>query len=526
MTRHELLVPLARAARPDGCPACRLLVGTRSWDEFAPLLALAEETGEVIDLDAIPPEQRRGDVVDYVTALLELLPGYTSTAHSRGRRAFAAALAAALVPEDCEAQPTVAHTGEPAPRWGEFLVAALFTHTVSLTQPRRLTDPAAAAALGARVPRTLPEVLELDLGSRPPSRWRRPLLTALAHARGNGLPRSLLAGVVAAVAGRSDAPTAEQLGAELDALRFYLRASADTDASALYRLFHQGLADHLRGGGQPARGGLAAVAAGVVLDGLLASIPTQDGRRRWDLAAPYLLRHAIEHAAAAGRVDELLDDPGFLVHANPTTLAPLLHLATTPSARLAAAVYRSSAGGHLERSPEQRRDVLAIDAARYGAGELREAICALPGQPELLWQPRWATGGQISTALRATLTGHTGTVWAVGCTEVDGTPVAVTGGYDQTVRVWDLRAGAQIGEPLTGHTATVWAVACTEVDGTPVAVTAGDDQTVRVWDLRAGGLQDVVELPTTIGAIAVGRGNVLVVGIGWDVVALAPGGGR
>ena len=570
----ELLVPLARARRPDGSPACRLLVGTRSWDEFAPLLALADETGEVIDLDAIPAEQRRHDLVDYVTALLELLPGYTTTAHSRGRRAFAAAVGAALVPDHSEPQPTVAHTGEPASRWGEFLVAALFTHTISLTQPRRLTDPAAAAALGAQVPRTLPEVLELDLATRPPSRWRRPLLTALAHSRGNGLPRSLLPGVVAVVAGQPDAPTAEQLGAELDALRFYLRTSADTEASALYRLFHQGLADHLCVDHQPARGGLAAPPARMVLDGLLASIPTQDGRRRWDLAAPYLLRHGIEHAATAGRVDELLDDPGFLVHADPTTLAPLLRLATTPSARLAAAVYRTSAGRHLERSPEQRRDVLAIDAARYGAGDLREAICALHGQPELLWQPRWATGGQISTALRATLTGpatgfvdavactevdgtpvavtaggddqtvrvwdlragaqvgepltgHTGAVVAVACTEVDGTPVAVTTGYDSTVRVWDLRAGAQIGEPLTGPaTGAVVAVACTEVDGTPVAVTTGDDSTVRVWDLRAGGLQDVVELPTTIGAIAVGRGNVLVVGIGWDVVALAHDGGR
>jgi len=125
------------------------------------------------------------------------------------------------------------------------------------------------------------------------------------------------------------------------------------------------------------------------------------------------------------------------------------------------------------------------------------------------------------------LTGHTGAVVAVACTEVDGTPVAVTTGYDSTVRVWDLRAGAQIGEPLTGPaTGAVVAVACTEVDGTPVAVTTGDDSTVRVWDLRAGGLQDVVELPTTIGAIAVGRGNVLVVGIGWDVVALAHDGGR
>ena len=69
---------------------------------------------------------------------------------------------------------------------------------------------------------------------------------------------------------------------------------------------------------------------------------------------------------------------------------------------------------------------------------------------------------------------------------MDGTPVAVTGGLDGTVRVWDLRTGAARGRPLRGHTGWVNAVAIGEVDGTPVAVTGGADGTVRVWDLRAG----------------------------------------
>lgn len=33
--------------------------------------------------------------------------------------------------------------------------------------------------------------------------------------------------------------------------------------------------------------------------------------RRWDVAAPYLLRHCAQHAVDAGRVDELLADAGF-----------------------------------------------------------------------------------------------------------------------------------------------------------------------------------------------------------------------
>ncbi|MFB7554244.1 hypothetical protein, partial [Streptomyces sp. NPDC056154] len=35
-------------------------------------------------------------------------------------------------------------------------------------------------------------------------------------------------------------------------------------------------------------------------------------------------------------------------------------------------------------------------------------------------------------------------------TVLDDRPVAVTGSVDETVRVWDLVTGQQVGEPLTG----------------------------------------------------------------------------
>ena len=71
------------------------------------------------------------------------------------------------------------------------------------------------------------------------------------------------------------------------------------------------------------------------------------------------------------------------------------------------------------------------------------------------------------------LTGHDGAVCAVAVGELDGRPVAVTGGDDGTVRVWDLATGAQRGEPLTGHDGSVRAVAVGELDGRPVVVTGG-----------------------------------------------------
>jgi WD40 repeat protein len=92
------------------------------------------------------------------------------------------------------------------------------------------------------------------------------------------------------------------------------------------------------------------------------------------------------------------------------------------------------------------------------------------------------TGQQIGKPL----VGHTDIVWTVATTLVDGRPVAVTGSHDETVRIWDLTTGQQIGEPLTGHTGGVRAMATTLVDGRPVAVTGGQDETVRIWDLTTG----------------------------------------
>ena len=60
-----------------------------------------------------------------------------------------------------------------------------------------------------------------------------------------------------------------------------------------------------------------------------------------------------------------------------------------------------------------------------------------------------------------------------------------TGSDDKTARVWDLATHTPIGQPLTGHTGSVNAVATTQLDGHPVAVSGGGDKAVRVWDLEA-----------------------------------------
>jgi WD40 repeat protein len=96
---------------------------------------------------------------------------------------------------------------------------------------------------------------------------------------------------------------------------------------------------------------------------------------------------------------------------------------------------------------------------------------------------------------------------AVG--ELDGRAIAVSSGADQTLRVWDLAAGAALGEPLKGHTDFVGAVAVGKLDGRAIAVSGGDDQTLRVWDL-AGSKLAVIEVGSAIRAVQMRSRTILV----------------
>ncbi|MFF0248232.1 WD40 repeat domain-containing protein [Streptosporangium sandarakinum] len=94
---------------------------------------------------------------------------------------------------------------------------------------------------------------------------------------------------------------------------------------------------------------------------------------------------------------------------------------------------------------------------------------------------------------------------------VDGRQVAVsTDGKD--IRVWDLTTHQLIGAPIpTGHTYGVRTVTVEEVNGRPVALTGGGDDgdgggAVRVWDLRTRKpLGERMRYANWVGDIAVGH---------------------
>lgn len=327
----ELLFPLAAAVRMDNTPVCRLLVGLRPLHQSASVNDLAVRAGELLDLDKVTPAELRVDIEEYLNARLSDLPRYATAAQRPVRERLAATIAERLVSKS--SQPS-------GPQWGAFLVAGLFAGYLNGIAPAMTVEE--AEQLGATVPRSLPEVLELDLGVHLFGAKLRATLAALAYAKGEGMPAEV-AGLVAA--GFADDMRAEDVINCLDAGRFYLRTTVERDGTTLYRLLHQSLADYLRRfpSARPAHDVDASyssvpVQASLVLDRILSAVRGGEWGR-WSSVPPYLMRHTIHHAVEADRLDELLVDAEFLVHADSASLRPELRRATTSAARLSAEVY-------------------------------------------------------------------------------------------------------------------------------------------------------------------------------------------
>jgi hypothetical protein len=131
-------------------------------------------------------------------------------------------------------------------------------------------------------------------------------------------------------------------------------------------------------------------------------------------------------------------------------------------------------GGMLAQKKIVQPDAFRAVRSRAGAGGLKPPR----GTPRQI-----LVGATRNTLpIGQPLMGHTKSVTSVAIS-AGGTRI-VSGSLDNTVRLWDARAGAPIGRRLTGHTHSVSSVAIS-ANGTRI-VSGSLDDTVRQWDARTG----------------------------------------
>ncbi|HEY4393546.1 MAG TPA: WD40 repeat domain-containing protein, partial [Polyangia bacterium] len=443
---HELIAallsPLGRS------PRAQLLVGTRK--PYVRALG-GDDANVVLDLDPNAKDYfEHGDVVAYVN---RRLGGRGNYPDPRLAEQVAEAIAARA--------------------GGNFLIAQI----VARDRADRPPDTTAPEWQN-HLPTSVGEAMDQDL-RRLADKQRpvRELLLALAYAEGSGLPRhgGIWEATAGALTGTGDRRLSDVFG-DRRALAYLI--GQIEDGLHVYRLYHRALAEHLQATDGPDD------AQARITTALTKLVPRAAGAtgRDWASAPPYVRVHLATHAAAGGILDHLLEEACYLTAADPPRLLQALPAASSPVAVSIRRVYRLAVHHLGDVVPAERAAYLEMAARLLRAGALADQIAQCsPNRP---WMVRWA---QWRADPEHFVVGrHIGRVGAVAVAELDGRAIAVSGGSGGTLRVWDLAAGAPIGEPLGGHTGFVGAVAVGELDGRAIAVSGSDDQTVRVWDLAAG----------------------------------------
>jgi WD40 repeat protein len=357
-----------------------------------------------------------------------------------------------------------------------FFVASILA-AAQVARPA-LPDPA-SLAWQAGLPREAGQAMQLDLEARLGGDADRALgmLRPLAYAQEAGLPWEGTWAALATALDPGQQCTNEDLLQLTARAGAYIAEGGTVGDRSLYRLYHRSLVEYLLGGRDQAADQQAITTA------LARLVPRRpNGRPDWPAAHPYTRDHLAAHAAACGMIDDLAQDPGFLLAASPPRLLNALTRTASEPARAAAGAYRRALP-HLRAHPAAEHPAYLALAARCSrAPALADRITA-DGLTSP-WQPLWASWQPHSP--HQVITGHSGLVQAVAVAKLDGRPVVVSASNDRSVRVWDLATGVPVGSPLAGHGGDVYAVAVGELDGRPVVVSGGGDQAVRVWDLATG----------------------------------------
>ncbi|MFE7268310.1 hypothetical protein ACFU9B_40995 [Streptomyces sp. NPDC057592] len=485
---RNVLLPLARTPRDAwGTPVCKVVVGVRPWWDRFPELQPHTQPLLSINLDDAPAEEQERELGDYLSDLLEEVSAYSSSGMSATRTELARAVARQLV--------TAQHKGG-------FLLASLFAHY--LAEHGRPLTPVEAVR---HVPDDLPGMLDLHLGVLARERPAiRPVLSAVANGLGEGMPLEIVHAVATALTAPSGTPPGlDETREVIEAASFYVRTATDTDGRRLYRFFHQSLTDHLARTDDADRRRLYAA----VRD----SVPGRDasGEPAWDLALPYVLRHAAQHAVAAGEFDPLLRSPGFLVHGDPTALRAQLGNARSLRARQVAHLVASAL--EPQDDPWRRWEWLRANAVAWQEKWLLHGLDALrspDSRPRDVLTLQW--GSQTREICDEDLRYPEQAVFA----GTEEGPVAVVAYASGTIEIKDAGTGGTL-TTLHSSNGDVTALAASTVDDTVLVVIGTNSGRLSLWAMDGNGTRWSLELPGEVAGAAIGtlRGV-------WVVAACTP----
>ena len=206
-------------------------------------------------------------------------------------------------------------------------------------------------------------------------------------------------------------------------------------------MFHESFAEYLREGCEPEEAHLR------LLDLFRSQTPSaEDGSVEWLRAHPYALRYLSLHAMEAGRIDEYICDPGFLIASDPLAVRLVVSRCTSEEGRRWGAVYML-ASHCLGETAAERASYLELTARKQGERRIADRFKAL--KVGRTWRCTEARGKAASPHF--VLSGHQEMVTSVAVGTRAGRAVIVSGSDEQTVRVWDLETLEPIGAPLEGH---------------------------------------------------------------------------
>ena len=402
----QLLQPL------NEIESVKLLVGTRAD------LLNALHGAEVIDIDR-PEYAEHNDIAQYVKARLLRAEERGAPTPYAGKKALANRVAAAVAKK----------------AYPNFFVARLIVEDL-LLRPRPVNpDSPANMAFPTRVASAFNTYLA-RFGDR--EVMVRNIALPLAYAEGQGLPWDNIWAPLATAIARQRYDDDDVRWVLEHAGAFILESVED--GRSVYRLYHQALADTLREGRR-----VRSVDAAFTKV-LRAAPPRRAGGAGadWFLASRYIRAHLATHAARCGRLGQLVNDPLYLLAADPNRLLSAISNHGDQVPRDIAAVYREAVHHIRGESPAEAASYLELVARQRDLKVFADRIEGLPLSRG--WRATWAKWSAAITPSQFFGKGNSEILTLAVARWGQNRSVALAGRRNGAVEVWDIARGERLVE--------------------------------------------------------------------------------